>query len=333
MIYIWRLSYDSNYLLKVTVFATILFTLVSWLTPSGNKASASHLNAKKVLLISSYSLEYPIYTVFANGIKQRLAEDPWTKFQIYYESLDLLRFSINSDDLAATLKNKYATSRPDIIIVQSNPATGFVRKYGNMMFGDIPTILVPDGQPLEVNEYPELPDNYSVLAPTINLDKSVQLILDIKPATKKIYMLVGTSDFDQRLRQIAVRQLASFAGKVEFIYLDQMSFPDMMQYIRTIEGEAAILFLSYRKDASDTDGFIAAKLIKEVSAVSRVPVFGIVETFIGSGCVGGYMQNATYLAQKTAERALAVLYGTNVNNAQVERIDIASYQLDRKSVV
>lgn len=322
----WRINLV---LLAVIVVISILGTNTVW------SEQAIGTKTKRVLIISSYSSDFPAYALFADGIRQRLAEDPNTAFQIFHESLDLLRFSNNDsfiENLETVLWQKYRNSRPDIIIVHGEPATHFVKQYGTKIFGDTPTILVAYAYFQEMNRYRELPTNYTVIAPLLeNTDKALQLILDLKPDTNKIYIVLGASAMEKNTLQNITQQFSLIPECTELIYLDDLAYQDLIEYIQEIRGNAAILFLTFQQDVNGV-GYVPTDVIKEISKVAQVPVFGLVQPYIGSGCIGGYMINTKSLSLQAADRAVDILQGKTAKDYPVEIINTGSYWFDWREI-
>ena len=319
-----------HWLTKSIALAIILVFLLDGLNLSRNEAIASPSATKKVLIISSHSPDFPYYASFADGVKDYLAEKSTTEFQIYHESLDLLRFRLDNnfyEQLANVLRQKHATNPPDIIITHGDFASTFVNQYGRYIFGTTPAILTAYAYERERIKYQTLPANYTLLVPTGTIANNVRLILDIKPDTKKIYVVFGASREEKSFRALTSQKLAAFVGNPEIIYLDQLSFPDMLEYINKLENDSVILFRIFQQDVQG-NSYIPAEVIKAIYAVSPVPVFASTETHLGKGAVGGYINDTHFLARQAAERALDALNGTKISGNQVELLDIANYVFD-----
>ena len=316
-----------RYLNKLTKSITITVILVFLLLGSQSETLASPSVTKKVLIISSYSSDFPFYASFTNGIKSRLADESTTEFQIFHESLDRLRFKLDDsfyEHLANVLREKHASNPPDIIITHGDFASNFVKLYGRNMFGTTPAILTAYEQ--EGSMYQMLPANCTLLVPMSNIASNIGLILEIKPVTKKIYIVFGASSTEKNIRAHATQELEAFAGRVEIIYLDQLPYPDMLDYISKIKGDAVILFRAFEQDVRG-NSYIPAEVVKAIHAVALVPVFGSAETQLGIGAVGGYMNNTPVLARQAAEKALDALHGKEQDN-QVQRLNIANLFFD-----
>ena len=321
------------WLTKLISLAIIIVFLLSGLSLSSREASASPSATKKVLILSPFNADFPFYVKFVQGIKQRIAENNTADFYYFQESLGLWGFSLEDsffEQLATVLRQKYANNRPDIIIVYSEPATRFFVQYGSAIFGDTPAILVSFTYEQEASNYHGLPEKHTLLAPFVPIENTAQLILDLKPATKKIYVVFGSSDIEQKIYEYEKPRIEAFKNRVEINFLNQLAFQDMLEYISEINGDAAVLFWYFQKDVIGNT-YVPAEVMQAICAVSSVPVFGSMESFLGTGALGGYMLNATYVAQQVADKALNTLQGTKGGN-KVERVDLGSYIFDWRAL-
>ncbi len=301
---------------------TIIFIQAS--CPGGSPAEASPGIHKEVLIIDSFSANHPFYKLFNEGLQDRLQE---RNVGVYYESLDLIKFSLDEDfclNLAATLERKYADNLPDLILVNGKPAANFLLRFGHKIFSDIPVIV-------SVYNYAEvirpIPDNYRIFTTPIDIERNLQLILNLKPDTRKIYVVIGETRNQKYLYEDISRQLAAFTGRVEISFLKGMPFPDLLDRIKHIEGNAVIFYTSFGEDVQGNI-FVPAKAAEEICAVSPVPVFGITETYLDSGCIGGYMQDPTSLGMQLAEEVNLKLQGKENAGSPVVELDTARYAFE-----
>lgn len=315
-------------IIRVTAITLIIAFVIAGLGLSRSESAGKRADGKKVLLITSYRPEHPFYTLFIDGVKSHLAEESTMEFRVFHESLDLVRFTLDDDfflDLATILQKKYANTLPDIIIVNGEPAANFMLRYGSVIFGDIPVVVAIYNETQIA--YQPLPTNYTFITTPIDVSKNLQLILDSRPATQKIYVVIGETPTQRDIYEEISQRLTAFAEGVEIIYLNRQPFPAILERIRQLKDPAAILYIAFGKDVQGNT-FVPDEVIKVICDESQVPVFGIGETYLGSGCVGGYMLNNASLVQQVVEKALDILHGTNEQGGQAEILDIGRYMFD-----
>lgn len=314
---------------KQAVARAILIVLILAVGAGVGRSASAAIPAatKKVLIVSSYSPAYPFYANFTSGLTNRLQEDSSASFQFFHESLDVLRFSLDESfyqNMATILRQKYLHDLPDIIVVNGLPAVQFLRRYGRDIFGDIP-VIAATYQPTGIVDLP-LPDNYTLCSPGFDAAKNVKLILGLKPNTDKLYVIIGASETERKVREELPEQLAPFSNRLAVISLHDLPFPDILELVRRLDGNAAILFVNFSMD-DQGQSFVPIQALRAICAESGVPVFGSLDTSLGGGVVGGYMLNSTSFGRQTAEKTLAVLFGTTPPS-QPKPEEISEYMFD-----
>lgn len=292
------------------------------------KTLAAPPDVKRVLVLYSFNQEYPIQAQFTHGLRKGMDEQGQRNIHYFYEHLDLpahAREGQFQDNLAHFLGQKYAYIKPDIIIVQSKPAADFMARYGTAVFGDAPAIIsMIDQQGFNTAE---LPTGYTAVFGSFDVCKAVRLIVDSRPSTKKIYVILGSSETEKRIQADYTRQLAKLGNSVDIVYLSDLTFPEMLERVKTVEKEAAILYtFTYADKAGNT--LVPARAMPGISASAPVPVYVILDSYMGTGGVGGYMASWEVLGERVAAITGEVLQGKSIGEFPVETYEAAAYRFD-----
>ena len=181
---------SANRLLQL-VSVIIIFILLTIVFPSSVIATADPVE-KHVLFLDPFTPDYPSFQLYEQGVKNTLAKNSGYKFSYSYESLDLARYPNDEDylqNVAQYFKAKYQNQQPDFIITNESLYSLLV-KYEPAIFPNVPIIMDwnEDSQPLV-----KTPSNYIVMPRNIKIEENVKLILQTRPLTKTIYIVVGDS--------------------------------------------------------------------------------------------------------------------------------------------
>src|SRR5262249_24275159 len=106
----------------------------------------------------------------------------------------------------------------------------------------------------------------------------------------------------------AREQLAVYAGSMEIRYLIDRRFEDVLTEIAALNKNSVVLVGPYLRDGTGRD-FATVAAIGRISAVSKVPVFGITEASVGAGAVGGQVLSFEAHGKVVADLVLRVLSG------------------------
>jgi len=315
-------------ILRLLALALGLLILLLPAGPAYGEQAAPPPVDKKVLLLYPRSMDFPFYADFTAGFKQRLAAEASLRIDYSTENLEILAYT--SDDtvaraIAAAFRQKSRDNRPDIIVVHSLNGARFLANYCGDIFGDTPVVAF-NTRPVEIDPALRRP-HYTYCHPELDPARNAALILDLLPAVRQLYVVMGRSESELKVLGDLPRQLAPFAGQVAITYLDGLSLPDLTARVAAIDGPAAVLFVDFARDAGGALHF-PAKVVRSLAAVAKVPVFGSYTTHIGAdGAVGGYVLNMGNLGKAVGEQTLALLQGRAAPGG-VETVDIAEYRFD-----
>ena len=282
---------------------------------------------KRVLFLFAQTPEFPAHPLFEAGFKKKMAEDSSTRTTYSYEYLELTKYSVEPDypeRLAQYLQQKYTKNQPDIVVTHLGPAADFAIKHGRKMFPSAAFFLGVD----EVGGLSEhdMPTGFVGVAGTFRAKETVQLILKLQPTVKKIVVVLGSSERENRTGTAFRSDVAGLASPIEFVYLDALSLPQMLEQVASLDAQTAILYIYVFKDAAG-NVFVPAREVQSFSKASKVPVYVMYSVFMGQGGVGGYVMSTELLGAKAAEYALLRLQG-KAPGARVIEVQNVEYQFD-----
>ena len=112
-------------------------------------------------------------------------------------------------------------------------------------------------------------------------------------------VVIGASELERFWRSELQREVAPFAKRVKFEWLNDLSLAQMQEYVSKLPPHSAILYGLLIVDAAGVpherqDG------LASLHAVANAPIFGLYENELGKGVVGG-----PYTSQRTGGEHLA----------------------------
>lgn len=262
---------------------------------------------KHILILHAFAPEYPIHMQYNKGIKDKLEQNKKYKFIYSYEYLDFARHSKEKgyfDNIAQYLKLKYKNYKPDFIVTQAN-LLPLLEKYDKEIFSGVPVIITKDNNGLqEIKGH----SNYFFIEQSTEAEKNIQLILQIKPLTKKIYIVIGDSAderiFVERFKDVEKK----YIDKIQFVFMNTFSYNQMIEAVKKAEDDSAVLYFRWLTDI-EGKSFIPEEVINDICKVSKVPVYGTDAQFLGSGILGGYVKEQQVAGQVAADIIIKILEG------------------------
>lgn len=288
------------------VISLIVIILVFMLYSSQSALAVSPIE-KHVLIINAFTPEFTSDELKNKGLKNTLNKNSKYKFSYSYEYLNMARFSKDPDYfriVAQYLKEKYKNHQPDFIFTDTNSYPLF-KKYEKNLFPNVPVIMDwnVDKEPLKV-----LNSNFCVIERTTKMEENIELILQNKPLTKKIYIVLGDSAGERNILKNISPRLRKYSTRVDFVLMNKLPYEKMLERIRNAEDNSVVLMWQWFSDVNNKS-FVGAEVVKTVFQESKVPVYGIVAHHVGKGMVGGYVSDMEICGKTAANTVLSILNG------------------------
>jgi len=280
--------------------------------------AAPEASEKKILILYADTPAFLPYTIFTDAFKSRIAEIDNDKISYYYEYLAWSQHATDptyAGDVSVFLHQKYRKDKPNLVILVGGSAAQFFLLYGERMFPGVPKVIV--GVTGVGYSKINIPQNFSVLQSLYDESKIIETILQIQPATKRIYVLIGDSAAEKRTVTSYSLNFKRFVDKVEIIYLNQLPFNKLLEFVPTVKGDAVFLFHVFFQDVEGR-AFVPSNVLRRIYQVARVPIYGVQDTFLGAGSVGGYVNSIRLMGLRTAEQMASMRAGNKpAGSAQI----------------
>jgi len=139
--------------------------------------------------------------------------------------------------------------------------------------------------------------------------KTVEAALDLLPGTRHLFVIAGQSDYDRGLTALVKTDLVSYENKVDVTYLTDLPMSKLLEGLRHLPDHSIVLFLSFFKDVQGREFLSTAEALPMIAGAANAPVFGIADTYLGHGIVGGFVVSAEEQGKIMGRDALEILAG------------------------
>ena len=156
---------------------------------------------------------------------ERIARSPVNLVQVVVGETGLVDPA--DEAIVAFIQATFAKQKPDLVMAIAGPAAQFGRKYRRLLFPDVPLLFaavdrqVLDATPRGANE--------AAVAVANDLPKTIEGILQLRPQTRQVFMLVGSRDTSKFWHRVLEEQFKRFDGRVNFIWSDDLSLPEIVR--------------------------------------------------------------------------------------------------------
>jgi len=274
---------------------------------------ASAAQAKRVLVVHSFGSVAPPFTVHSTAFETELVEKMGQRVDLDEVSLDMARYADPrlQEALVEYLQKRQANWQPDLVVPVGSPAGVFVAQYRQRLFPSAAILycgmdrrrLPPDA----------LEKNATFVGENFDLPGFVDDILRIAPRTKNIAVVIGASPVEQYWARAFREAFEPFADRVNFIWLNDLSFDQMLDRTSKLPPNSWIFLVLLLRDATGVS-HNADEALQRMHAVANAPISGIFLHQLGLGIIGGHLYPAEREGVESARLAARILDGEPATN-------------------
>lgn len=290
---------------RMTRLATLLLVLTCALP------ALSDATRPRILTIVESDSRLPLVQSLLRAIETGLGPAVTEEGEYFIEYLDLLQFgrpeerAIKRDFLVA----RYGGSHIDAVAVLGPNALAFVRDNRAAIAGDAPIIFGGLSEwALADAPGPDPVEGLSGVFNAFDMRATVTLARSVQRDATGIVVIAGSAPFDRQWRATAISQLGdSFAG-LPVSFMAEGPAEDMLAKAAALDPRTIVLYLSVILDA-DGKRFLPMNFAADLAAASPAPVWTIYDTVIGSGVVGGHVEDLDATGRAIAAMLLTAARG------------------------
>src|SRR5262245_4989315 len=304
-------------------FAQVLLSTVAlaFLAPSQEAATSAPTTSPLTVLTVYWSSESFPGTQALDAIIQEGLRSRSDRIDYFAEYLESDRFPDDDATLAFRdyIRRKYRGRRIDVVIAVTDVALQFALSYRAELFPDAPIVFVAVAAP-DASTRNAGPGVTGILSGP-GFGETLLLALKIHPATRRVFYVAGASD--PALRESMREQLHAVAGQVELTDITVTSLTRLVAAVKAVPPGSLILYVRYSQDDAGNVRF-PSEIAPLVAQASTVPVYGVSESYLGSGVVGGVVTSLRALGTRIAEITNRILDGTRPQQIPVEHVPLVA---------
>jgi PAS domain S-box-containing protein len=262
--------------------------LVVWSLLLASTVAAQVQETRRVLSISEGGLSYPASVLVNQEIHAALNADSSYHVEFYTENLDTSLFPSESyPHLGASYLQKYRERRPDAIVTVGPSPLKLFLSLRKSFFPDVPIVFC--GSSPEQADSPKLDARFTGVWLVPEPAKTLDVALQLQPSTQHVVVVGGVGEYDRGVEAIVKENLKDYERKLDITYLTNLPMPELLYELKHLSENTIVLFTSMTQDAAGTRFINGLQSLPMVSGASKAPVFGLADTLLGHGTVGGYV--------------------------------------------
>ena len=288
---------------------------------------ATGAEPKRVLVVHSFGTVAPPFTTHSTAFEAELVKRMGNHVDLDEVSLDMARYTAPDMQEAVVdyLEKRGAKWKPDLVVPIGGPAGIFVAKFRQRLFPNIPILYCSlDRRLLGPDAFDE---NTTFVGANYEVRGFAEDILQIAPDTKNIAIVIGATPLEQYWTEAFRRGFEPFTDRVNFIWLNDLSFDQVLERVHTLPPHSFIFLILFLRDAAGVTQN-ADEALQRLHAVANAPINSVFTSQMGLGIVGGRLYPSTEDGMKAAETAVQILNGASPSSFPPRIVPPTSPQYD-----
>jgi signal transduction histidine kinase len=268
--------------------------------------SAQVKEVRRVLILYESSPSSPLENLVDRGMQTSLDNSPY-QIEFYREYMETASFPDPADQkrFRDFYIRKYRNRRPDVIVAVGPSPLKFTFEAHKKSFPGVPVIFcLPNRLPGDVTLDSDFTGVQGDIAPAATLRAALRL----RPGTKHVVVVSGTSPFDRQQVVTVKNQITIYQGALDISYLTDLPMSDLLQRLRGLPPRTIVMLAAFGRDTAGTR-FTSTESGQMLVAAANAPVFVLNDRFLNHGEVGGDVSNAVEQGRIVGGMVLRVLDG------------------------
>jgi len=308
------------------VVGALVWSLLAW---TGTATAADDDRHRQVLLLYAESRLLPAIVSADATFRSTLSSSLGAPVDFRTEFLDLpatpnAPYERRLRDL---LRLKYEGVHFDLVVVLAVRALRIALDYRGELAPGAPVVFMA----VDAFDLPELaPDVTGVL---LNLDwmDTLGAALRLQPETRHVVVVGGTSAIDQRFLGSARAAFAGVPAPLEVTYLTGPPLEAVAARLAALPAGTIVIQSSFTRDGTGRN-LTTPVALEQLAKVSRVPIYGLGDTQMGYGIVGGRLVDFDLQGERAGELGLRLLRGGKLGPADIVTRNTSTYTFDARQL-
>jgi signal transduction histidine kinase len=308
------------------------FSLLIFLTAFSIRIAAPQVPPDKhVLIINEVGLSHPLTDFVSQQIVEGVRETQNLHVEFHSEDLDLI-FSPDRPTRAEIrdwLVKKYGAYKLDAVVAVGPDSINFLSNYTQSLFLDVPIVIC--GSAAEFAGNPRLDSRFTGTWVNYEPAKTIEAALRLFPETRHVVIVGGTTAFDKTAMSITKADITPLASKVDFVYMTDLEMNELLKRLQQLPKQTVVLYISFFQDAAGHKFINATRALPMIAEAANAPVFGVSDTYLGNGIVGGNLLRFQEQGKVSARIISQLLEGKKAQDIPIETLP-SSYVFDWKAL-
>ncbi|WP_438433811.1 ABC transporter substrate binding protein [Gorillibacterium sp. sgz500922] len=296
-----------RFLKPAILLAALLLPSLLLLLP--HAAAESDLpETPRILILNSYHKGLEWTDEQTEGFSKRIKQSKGYAV-LYTEYMDWKRYPdlLNLDFFFERMQAKYQSVPLDLVMATDDVALEFALKNRSRLFSGAPIVFSGINE-VSAERLTRGYSNVTGVLETIDPTGTLKAALQVNPKLKKVYVLFDNSESGASTGEIVLNTLRKQFPQLTGIPMNGLTRTELLDLAKTLPGDSIVLATTYFQDSTGTPLEFDA-LVKDLSRVSKVPVYHIYNFGMDNGGFGGSLISGDRQGEAAANLGLRILNG------------------------
>lgn len=307
----------------------ILNILLAEILLGGTSGSPDTPQKRNILILSEVGMSHPLNDLITQEIVAGVRAVPGRHVEFFSENLGLMfpQASPSQAEMRNWLERKYRNFKLDVVVAVGPETVKFLANSTQSLFLDAPIVIC--GSPEDQAGNPRLDSRFTGTWTKRDPVRTLEAAFRLFPDTRHIIVVAGNSVFDRAVLSYTKESLESFRTDADFTYMTDMEMSQLLSHLRQRPEHSIVLYLSFFEDAVGDRFLNATKALPMVVTAADAPVFGMSDTYVGNGIVGGDVARYREQGKITAKIVSDLLDGKKSQEIPMHTL-ASEYTFDEK---
>jgi PAS domain S-box-containing protein len=294
-----------------------------FLTPSAVTAETM----PGIVVIYGADTGLPSTDTIRRGLRAVLSKEKGDGVDVFDEYLDVVRFpeAENLDAMTTLLSQRYSGRMIDVVVAIGPAALAFVTERKTKLFPSAKLVFAG----IRADRLPGMvfPSGTSGITSKFDVVKTFELALKLQPDTQHVAVITGAAELDRSWEKEAKAKFGALSTQVSFNFLAGLPLATVLQRVASLPPHSIIIYLSMFEDGSGQK-LVPRDIAHQIASAANSPTYGVYDTYVGKGIVGGFMDTFDAVGRATGTLVLEALSNTQSSGNPVREAETHKFVVD-----
>jgi PAS domain S-box-containing protein len=283
------------------------------------------------MMLRNTSQYLPAAILQDQGMREAFGVAGPGKVEFFVETMDTMWFNRSEiePEFLLLFRKKYGSRKIDLLMAAGADALDFAQRFRQVLLPGVPIVFYNVAE--DAFRSRQLQPGITGAVLRFNLPGTLDLAARLQPDARRIVVVSGTSPYDRNWLRRARAALEAYSVGYEVAYWPGRPLGQLLTNLKTLSADTIVLYLAYSDDGAGHT-YSPADVARKIAEASAAPVYGVLETYLGQGIVGGAFPSFEAHGKLAGEVALRVLSGENPQNIDVQTSPSAVAALDWRAL-